>query len=280
MSMICQREQLLLYAVTDRTWAARRAGAAQTAGARTEMRPKDGQEAGGKTVAAAESGRVRTEKSDTGAARDPVQEELLRQIRAALAGGITCLQLREKDLPRDALRQEAAAVRTLCSEAGVPLIIDDDVETALACGADGVHVGQDDLPVAAVRQRTGPDFIIGASAHNAAEARRAWQEGASYLGVGAAFGSATKHDARAIDWREYEEIRAAVPLPVVAIGGITEENLPQLASVPIDGIAVVSAVFGAADITAACRRLRTRAAALFGSAVPADPSARAGNPRL
>lgn len=184
---------------------------------------------------------------------------LYEQVEEALAGGATCVQLREKTLDDDTFLAEARALLPLCHRYGAPLILNDRLDLALACGADGVHVGQDDLPVAEVRRRAGRGLIVGASAHNVAEARRAWAEGADYLGCGAVFGSATKTNVTPLSLDTLAAVCAAVPIPVAAIGGITRENLPRLAGTGIAGAAVVSGIFGAADITAAARELRALA---------------------
>ena len=147
----------------------------------------------------------------------------------------------------------------LCRRYGVPFLINDDLELALACGADGVHVGQQDLSPREVRRRAGDRLIVGVSAHSVAEARQAAADGADYLGVGAMFATSTKSDARPLPHQTLREICQAVELPVVAIGGIQPDNLMQLAGCGADGVALVSAIFGAEDIQAQCRRLRTLA---------------------
>lgn len=184
---------------------------------------------------------------------------LYEQVEEALAGGATCVQLREKTLDDGAFLAEARALLPLCHRYGAPLILNDRLDLALACGADGVHVGQDDLPVEEVRRRAGRGLIVGVSAHNVAEARRAYEGGADYLGSGAVFGTATKADVTPLPLETLAAVCAAVPIPVVAIGGITRENLPRLAGTGIAGAAVVSGIFGAADITAAARELRALA---------------------
>lgn len=181
---------------------------------------------------------------------------LAGQVETALQNGVTCLQLREKELDEAAFLREAVELRALCTRYGVPLIINDNVKIALACGADGIHVGQNDLPVSEVRRLVGDGKIIGASAHTVAEAQRAEAEGADYLGVGAVFGSATKKDAGKLAPETLRAICRAVNIPVVAIGGVSAENALQLAGSGVDGIAVVSALFAAPDIAAAAVRLR------------------------
>lgn len=183
-------------------------------------------------------------------------QTLEQQVEAALQGGATCVQLREKQLDREQFIRLGQSMCDLCRRYGVPLIINDDLEVALACGADGVHVGQDDLPVAEVRRRVGDRMIVGVSVHNPEEARRAYEGGADYLGAGAVFGSTTKTNVKPLSHETLRAICDAVPIPVVAIGGISRTNLPQLAGTGVAGVAVVSGIFAAADITAACRELR------------------------
>lgn len=183
-------------------------------------------------------------------------QTLRQQVEAALRGGVTCVQLREKQLDREQFIQLGRSIGCLCQRYGVPLLINDDLEVALACGADGVHVGQDDLPVEEVRRRVGDKLIVGVSAHNPEEARRAYEGGADYLGAGAVFGSTTKTNVTALSHETLRAICDAVPIPVVAIGGITRDNLPRLAGTGVAGVAVVSGIFAADDITAASRELR------------------------
>lgn len=190
------------------------------------------------------------------------KQTLLEQIEDALDGGVTCVQLREKHLDRDAFVREALQAKELCHRYGVPLIINDNVDVALESGADGVHVGIEDAPVADIRRRTGRDFIIGATAKTVAQARAAEAAGADYLGVGAVFPSPTKTNAIRITAEQLREICASVSIPAVAIGGITLENAPTLAGCGAAGIAVVSAIFGAADIRAAAAALRQTALTL------------------
>ena len=182
---------------------------------------------------------------------------LLEQVEAALQGGATCVQLREKQLDRDAFLAEACRMAELCHRYGVPFLVNDDLDIALASGADGVHVGQDDLPVTEVRRRVGSRLIVGVSAHNVQEALAAQAGGADYLGAGAVFGTATKKNVTPLTRQTLSEICRAVRIPVVAIGGVNAGNLLQLAGTGVAGAAVVSAIFGAPDITAACRQLRT-----------------------
>ena len=184
------------------------------------------------------------------------RQTLAQQVEAALRGGATCVQLREKHLDETDLLAEAQQIGQLCRHYGVPFLLNDNVPLALRCGADGVHVGQGDMNAAAVRRLAGPGFIVGVSAHNVAEARQAVADGASYLGVGAAFATSTKADARPLSRETLRDICAAVELPVVAIGGITRANLLELSGCGVDGVALVSAIFAAQDIEAECRALR------------------------
>lgn len=204
--MKCDKQSMLLYAVTDRAWIG--------------------------------------------------EKSLYRQVEEALKGGITCLQLREKHLNRDLFLQEAVEICKLCKNYNVPFIVNDDVEIAIKSGADGVHVGQDDMSVGRVRRLVGENMIIGVSAHSVDEALAA-AAGADYLGVGAMFGSATKTDANVTSKDTLKEICRAVDLPVVAIGGINKSNILQLTGRGMDGFAMVSAIFAAEDIENECKILRS-----------------------
>ena len=184
------------------------------------------------------------------------KKALLDQIEEALRGGVTLLQLREKNLPEEEFLKEALQVKELCRRYNVPLIINDNVDVAEKSGADGVHVGIEDAPVAEIRRRMGPDFIIGATAKTVEQAVFAERSGADYLGVGAVYPSPTKKNAIRITKEQLLEICSAVSIPAVAIGGITAENLPPLAGSGIAGAAVVSAVFGAENPETAARQLK------------------------
>ncbi len=187
------------------------------------------------------------------------RQTLLEQIESALKGGVTLVQLREKDLPRLDYIREAAQATALCHRYGVPLIVNDSLEVALKSGADGVHVGIEDQPVAEIRRQAGKGFLIGATAKTVEQARAAQAAGADYLGVGAVFPSPTKKNAIRITTGQLREICASVSIPCVAIGGISRENLPALAGGGMDGFALVSAIFSQPDIEAACRELRALA---------------------
>ena len=187
------------------------------------------------------------------------KQSLDEQVEEALQGGVTLVQLREKRLSKEQLIEEARRITALCHRYGVPLIVNDDYEAALAAGADGVHVGIEDTPVAAIRARAGKNFIIGATAKTVEQAQRAEHEGADYLGVGAVFPSPTKRNAIRITNKQLRTICASVTIPAVAIGGITQKNVASLKGSDMAGIAVVSAIFGADDILAAARSLKERA---------------------
>lgn len=199
-------EQLRLYAVTDRAWAA-----------------------------------------DTDA--------LLAQIEAAIDGGAAMVQLREKNLDGEAFLAEAERFVALCRRKGAVSIINDNVEIAAKTGADGVHVGQADLEAGRVRELLGPDKLVGVSAHTVGEALAAQAAGADYLGTGAAFVTGTKTDAKPISRDTIQAITAAVEIPVVAIGGVSRENILELKGCGLDGVAVVSALFAQSDVKAAAQEL-------------------------
>lgn len=204
--MKCEREHMLLYAVTDRAWVG-------------EM-------------------------------------SLYEQVEAALKNGVTCVQLREKDLDEEQFLQEAMKLAAMCRTYGVPFIVNDNVEIAIACHADGIHVGQEDMQAADVRKRVGDEMIIGVSAHTVEEALEAVENGADYLGLGAVFSTSTKTDVDVMPMETVKAICDAVNVPTVAIGGISKDNLMELAGSGVDGVAVVSAIFGAEDVGAATKELR------------------------
>ena len=207
--MKCAKEDLLLYAVTDRHWL---------------------------------NGRT-----------------LYEVVKESLDGGVTFLQLREKTLDEAHFLEEAKELQKLCKEYKVPFIINDNVDIAKAMDADGVHVGQDDMEALDVRAKLGPDKIIGVSAHTVEEALLAEKHGADYLGVGAAFVTHTKANTTPITPAEIRAITAAVHIPVVAIGGITAENVLALAGCGLAGVAVVSALFAQPDVKAAAAQMRALA---------------------
>lgn len=210
---VLKRENLLLYAITDRSW--------------------------------------------TG------KQSLLEQVEEALRGGATMIQLREKGLDEEAFLEEAIQARKLCHRYRVPLIINDNVEVAIKSGADGVHVGIEDQPVAEIRARAGTEFIIGATAKTVEQAQAAEKAGADYLGVGAVFPSLTKKDAIRITTEQLRKICTSVSIPAVAIGGITGTNMEELRGGGMSGIAVVSAIFAAENVEEAAGKLRKQATLLL-----------------
>ena len=180
-------------------------------------------------------------------------------VRESLEGGVTMLQLREKTLAEPAFLAEAKELQALCREYHVPFIVNDNVDIALAMDADGVHVGQSDMPATEARRLLGPAKIIGVTARTVAEAQAAEAAGADYLGSGAVFGTSTKRDAKTMPLETFRAITASVQIPVVAIGGISAANAGGLKSHGAAGLAVVSSLFGVADITEAARTLRALA---------------------
>lgn len=199
-------DDLLLYAVTDRTWLK------------------------GKTM------------TDT--------------VEAALQGGVTLIQLREKELDYESYLAEALKIKAICEHYKVPLIINDNVDIAIASGADGVHLGQKDGDVAKARKRLGKNKVIGVSARTLEQALKAQANGADYLGVGAAFGSKTKLDAQAVSHKVIQTISETVDIPVVAIGGINRQNAMELKTTKVQGIAVISDLFAQDDVKMAAQTLR------------------------
>ena len=184
------------------------------------------------------------------------RQTLYEQVETALKGGVTCVQLREKELDEAAFLREAREICGLCRRYGVPFIVNDNVDIAIACGADGIHVGQEDMEAAKVRRRVGEHMILGVSVHTVEEARKAVENGADYLGLGAVFPTDTKTDADRMPNETLRAICGAVEVPVVAIGGINRGNLLRLSGSGVDGVALVSAIFSAEDIEESCRELR------------------------
>ena len=183
------------------------------------------------------------------------EDAFFRQIEAAVGGGAKIVQLREKHLDGAAFLAEAKRFTALCRRLGAVSIINDSVEIALESGADGVHVGQSDLEAGRARALLGPDKIIGVSAHSRSEALRAQAAGADYLGVGAAFATGTKTDAKPISRETIRAVTAAVDIPVAAIGGVSRENILELKGLGLAGVAVVSGIFAQKDVKAAAREL-------------------------
>lgn len=184
------------------------------------------------------------------------KQSLYEQVESALKGGVTCVQLREKELDDESFLKEAMEISALCKQYGVPFFVNDNVEVAIKCNADGIHVGQEDMEAAQVRQRVGDEMIIGVSVHSVEEALEAVRNGADCLGIGAAFSTSTKTDVDVLSRETLRDICAAVDIPVVAIGGINRSNISELAGTGIDGVALVSAIFAADDIESECRLLR------------------------
>lgn len=187
------------------------------------------------------------------------EQTLYEQVEAALKGGVTCVQLREKELDEAAFLQEAKDICALCRRYHIPFIVNDNVDIAVACGADGIHVGQEDMVAGEVRRRVGDAMILGVSVHTVEEARQAVHDGADYLGLGAVFPTSTKADADQMTSETLRDICSAVDMPIVAIGGINRDNLLSLAGNGVDGAALVSAIFSAEDIERNCQELRALA---------------------
>ena len=182
-------------------------------------------------------------------------QTLAQQVEAALRGGATMVQLREKELEGEALEQEAREILAVCRKYGVPLLINDDVMLAKKIGAEGVHVGQSDMAAAEARSILGPDAIIGVTARTIEQAQAAEKAGADYLGSGAVFGTSTKKDAKPLDPAYFQQICESVSIPVVAIGGITANNIRQLEGRKMSGFAIVSGIFAAQDVEAQTKKL-------------------------
>ncbi|MFA9464903.1 MAG: thiamine phosphate synthase [Velocimicrobium sp.] len=204
--MKCDKEQLLLYAVTDRSWL--------------------------------------------------LDNKLCDQVEKALKGGVSFVQLREKEQEEELLLEEAKEMKALCKRYNVPFIINDNVDMALQINADGVHVGQEDMSALKVRQRMGEDKILGVSVQTVKQAIRAEEEGADYLGVGAVFPTNSKVDATDVNYETLQAICKAVTIPVIAIGGISKDNVLELSESGICGVAVISALFAQKDIEQAAAHLR------------------------
>lgn len=185
------------------------------------------------------------------------KQTLLEQVEDALKGGVTCVQLREKVLEKEKFLEEALEMKKLCTKYQIPFIINDNVEIALKCKADGIHVGQSDMEAGNVRKLAGEHMIIGVSVRTVEEAVAAEKAGADYLGVGAMFPTSTKLDAADVSYETLKEICSTVTIPVVAIGGINKNNIQELAGTGVDGIALVSAIFAAENIEETCRELKS-----------------------
>ena len=184
--------------------------------------------------------------------RDIMTTDTLEEaVELAIKGGATIIQLREKDCTSREFYELALSIKDITDAYEVPLIINDRLDIALAVHADGVHLGQSDIPVQVARNVMGPNCIVGATANTLEKAKEAWQSGADYLGVGDVFGSATKNDTKPVELKELKKICDTVKIPVVAIGGISKKNIHLLKDTGVAGVAVISAVLGQTDITAA-----------------------------
>ena len=199
--------------------------------------------------------------------RNCLQQQTLEQaVEQAILGGVTLVQLREKAIASKEFYERALRIKAICHHYNVPLLINDRVDIALAVEADGVHIGQSDLPCRVVRQILGKDKIIGVSARTAKQAIQAQADGADYLGVGAMFATSTKQDAKTVSVETLNDIRQSVSIPIVAIGGINHATLPALQQAlqaaetstdgVIDGVAVVSAILGQKDVKLASEQLK------------------------
>lgn len=184
------------------------------------------------------------------------RQTLCEQVECALKGGATCIQLREKELSDADFLREALDIKKLCRKYHVPFVVNDNVKVAIECDADGVHVGQHDMQAKIVREYAGESMILGVSVQTVEQAVLAEKNGADYLGVGSVFTTSTKPDADAVSRDMLKAICGAVSIPVVAIGGICRNNISQLSGTGVDGIALVSAIFGSEDIEQECRDLR------------------------
>lgn len=180
---------------------------------------------------------------------------LLDCVQAAISGGVSCVQLREKNIDSALFLKRAFALKQLCTSFHIPLIINDNVDVARLVSASGIHIGQNDLPAAHVRKLIGDTMILGVSVHNLEEALQAQSDGADYVGVGAIFPTSTKHDAHIISMEMLTEICQTLTIPVVAIGGINSKNISQLDKSGVSGIALSSALFSQQDIKKKCQEL-------------------------
>lgn len=183
------------------------------------------------------------------------KKPLSTQVKEALSGGVTCLQLREKHMSDEDFLKEAYEIHRLTKAFGIPLIINDNLDVAIQSQSEGIHIGQDDLPLSYVRSHCGADMIIGVSVQTVEEAQIAEAEGADYLGVGAVFATQSKDDAIDVSLKTLSEITQSVNIPVVAIGGISLDNMMSLQGTGIDGVAIISALFSADDISSRARDL-------------------------
>lgn len=183
------------------------------------------------------------------------KRSLADAVEEAIEGGVTMVQLREKEMSSRAFLETALAVKEVTDRYGIPLVINDRIDIAYACNADGVHLGADDLSIFVAREILGADKIVGASAATLEEALALEAEGADYLGVGAVFPTGTKSDADHVTLEQLARIKSAVHIPVVAIGGIDAEKVDSVMKTGVDGVAVVSAIMARKDVRAAASRL-------------------------
>lgn len=181
---------------------------------------------------------------------------LLECVDSALKGGVTLVQYRLKNGDGGRMYEEAFKIKTLCDKYSVPLIINDRLDIAMAVGAAGVHLGQDDLPCSIARVLLGDEYVIGVSAHDQQEALKAVQAGADYLGCGAVFGSATKTNVSKLGLENLEVIRKAVDIPIVGIGGVNSSNYALVRQIGADGAAIISGILSADDIEAEVRKFK------------------------
>jgi len=186
------------------------------------------------------------------------ERDFFREVENALKGGVTILQLREKNMSTEHLIEKAKKLRPICNKYNVPLIINDDVQAAIQSGADGVHVGADDMDVAEIRKKTGNNFIIGATAKTLEQAIKAQNQGADYLGCGALFPSPTKQNAKPMTPETLKQITSSINIPVVAIGGLTYDNIDIIKDSGVSGAAVISAIFAENDTEEAASQLKQK----------------------
>lgn len=178
-------------------------------------------------------------------------------VRESLEGGVTFLQIREKHLCDEEFLEETLKLKKLCKEYNVPLVVNDNIQVAIRSDVDGVHIGQDDMSAKEVRKLIGKDKIMGVSAQTVEQALSAEEQGADYLGVGAVFPTSSKSDAKTIDFELFKEICKAVKIPVVAIGGITKDNIKALKNSGAKGVALISAIYAQPDIKAATDEIKS-----------------------
>lgn len=195
------------------------------------------------------------------------ENRLYDHVEQAIKGGATFVQLREKELGEKEFLEEAGEIKELCGKYGVPFVINDNVDIAVDIDADGVHVGQSDMEASNVRKKLGRDKILGVSVQTVEQALDAEKNGADYLGVGAVFSTGSKCDAVDVSLDTLKNICKAVKIPVIAIGGISEENVHELSGSGICGVAVISAIFAKEDVRFAAERLRERTESIIGAAV-------------